>query len=70
MSRAGRECEGGGRGDRGDGGVTVNVADSMREFATGVVEVVADASPTATTSPLLKAVTPVRPSWLLPGSRR
>ena len=49
------------------GGDTVNVADSMSEFATGVVEVVADALPTATTGPLLRAVTPVRPSWLLPG---
>ena len=30
-------------------------------------EVVVDALPTATTSPLLNVVTPVRPSWLLPG---
>ena len=49
------------------GGETVNVADSMSEFVTALFEVVADALPTATTSPLLKAVTPVRPSWLLPG---
>ena len=51
------------------GGETVNVADSMSEFAVVGTEgeVVVDALPTATTSPLLKAVTPVRPSWLLPG---
>jgi hypothetical protein len=49
------------------GGETLNVADSMSGVAVVVVEVVVDAEPTATTSPLLRVATPVRLFASLPG---
>ena len=49
------------------GGGTLNVADSMSGVAVVVVEVVVDVEPTATTSPLLRVVTPVRLFASLPG---